>query len=732
VLDFGLAKSGGSGGDELTHSPTVMGPTVDGVLLGTAPYMSPEQARGKTVDKRTDIWAFGCVLYEMLTGRRAFDGETTSDTIAAILEHEPDWAAFPPSVAPAVRRLVQRCLDKDARRRLRDIADARGEIEDGATAEVPQSHVTADGKAAAAHRPSMLRRLGWAAAPLVVLGILIGGALTLRRPASLAPITVKIAVPAGSALADPGRLLGPPVVSPDGRTIAVSLRTAEKSRLFIRRLDSDRLTQLEGTDGAAYPAWSPDGTSISFFADEKLKMVPASGGTAIALCTAPSAMERGAAWAPDGTIVLGINGRGIFRCPKDGGQPIEITTLNKEIGENSHRYPVFLPDSRRFLYYARTDDVEKRAVYLESLDRTPPRKRVLVADGQFALGRDPATGAYYLVTQQAGRVFAQPFDVRAGEAVGTPLEVLDRAGQVTASDTGVLVVRPEAQDRSRLVWFDRGGRRLGILGDATDYWQVELSPDDQRLAAVKHNYLSGSFAIWIASVIGGQLEPFSSSRNVLSPVWSPDSKSLYFHSGSGRRIVRKFVDSTEPEELVETTTSSFATRHISANARALVVENSVGSAGRAIYWRTLDGTSSWRQFASGGTHDEHPHLSPDGHWLAYASDRTGSAEVYVGEFPDGRAYRISRAGGQQPRWRADGKELFYIANGDSLAAVDLTHGLEAPASMVLFQVPFRRGSEGPLYDVTSDGQRFIVIASEDVEAPDTIDVILNWPALMHR
>jgi Tol biopolymer transport system component len=258
-----------------------------------------------------------------------------------------------------------------------------------------------------------------------------------------------------------------------------------------------------------------------------------------------------------------------------------------------------------------------------------------------------------------------------------------------------------------------------------------LSSDDERLAVVKHDYLSGSFSMWNASVNGGQLEPVSTSRNVLSPVWAPQGKILYYSAADGR-ILRKRVDSTEPEELVDTGTSSLAMRDVSTGPHALFVEHLIGAGGRAIYWRTLDGTSSWRQFGSGASNDQNPQLSPDGHWLAYISDRTGSAELYVSEFPNGRTYRLSRAGGQHPRWRADGKEIFYIAPRDSVTAVDLTGGWDAPSSTVLFQVPFRRGSEGPLYDVTADGQRFIVIASDNVEAPDTIDVILNWTSLLQR
>jgi len=734
VIDFGLAKavSGDAATADLTQSPTATaGGTREGVILGTAAYMSPEQARGQAVDKRTDIWAFGCVLYEMLAGRRAFDGETISDTIAAVLDREPDWSALSADVPESIRRLVHRCLEKAAKRRLHDIADGRMEIDDAVAAGAP----VVSGRLEAVEtrrrtQPTVRRRVWWAAVGVVIAAIAVGGLIIARRGSGPAPITVKIALPAGSALADPGRLLGPPVVSPGGSAIAVSLQSGTTSRLFVRRLESERLVQLDGTDGAAYPAWTADGTSISFFADDKLKLVPAAGGAPVTVCAASSAAERGAAWAPDGTVIFALNMRGIFRCARDGGAPIEFTRLDDSLGENSHRYPVFLPDSRRFLYYARTNDLDKRAVYLASLDPSVPRKRLLVADGQFALGRDAASGDAYLVTQQASRLVAQRFDLAAGEVTGAPQQLLDRAGQVSASDTGVLVLRPEALDRSRLTWYDRSGRELGTVGNATDYWQVELAPDDQHLAVVKHDYLSGSFGIWTARA-DGELQPVSKSGNVLGPVWLPDRETLVFASGRGDRLFRKRFDATAEEDHVAMLTPRAATRDISSDGRTLVGESATAG-GIAIVWGPADGSAPLRQFAAAGARNEQPRFSPDGHLLAYHSNVSGAAEVFVAEFPEGRTIRVSRSGGRFPRWRADGGELFFIDASGWLVAADLRAGLERPAFQRLFLMRLRRGSEGPLYDVTANGQRFIAIASVEAETPDTIDLILNWPGLLRR
>jgi serine/threonine protein kinase/Tol biopolymer transport system component len=735
VLDFGLAKTvGGPPGGERDESTLTVERTADGLLLGTVAYMSPEQARGQAIDKRTDIWAFGCVVYEMLTGRQPFAGETSAETFAAILERDPDWSSVQAAVQAPVFRMVRHCLEKDANQRLRDIADARIELGDPGASNI-QANRSSTRPRPLFGGPRWLQSLAIVPITVAVAAlaavIVIALAVSQRRSAPITPITVEVALPAGSALADPGRLLGPPVVSPDGNTIAVSLKTGSTSRLFIRRLDSDRLVELKDTDGAAYPAWSADGGTLSFFADDKLKAMPVTGGVPVTLCAAPSGTERGAAWAPDGSLIFGLTFRGVFRCPKDGGPGIEVTRLDASLGENSHRYPVFLPDSRRFLYYARTDDLDRRALYLASLDPAVPRKRIVVADGQFALGRDPASGGYYLVTQQASRLIAQRFDVAAGATAGPTFQLLDHAAQVSTSNTGVLVQRPESQDLTQLAWFDRSGHQVGTLGSPTDYWQVELSPDDTHVAAVKHDYLSGSFSIWIAATAHGDLEPFSASHTVLDPIWLPDNTTVIFDSGDRGQFFRKRTDSSAHEQSLDIPTPPFRSRDVSPDGRLLIAERRIES-GTGIFWAPLDDSTPFRQLGGVGSREEQPHFSPDGHLVAFVSNRTSSPEVYVAEFPQGRTFRISSSGGQLPRWRADGKELFYVDNGGLLVSVDLRAGLETPKLEKLFQLKLRRGSEGPLYDVTSNGQRFIAITGVEVENQNTIGIVLNWPGLIRR
>jgi Tol biopolymer transport system component len=740
VLDFGLAKTAAAditASDAAETSTATFARTAHGVILGTAAYMSPEQARGLPIDKRTDIWAFGCVVYEMLVGSRPFGGATVADVLAAILEREPSWDRLPNATPPMVVRMLQRCLEKDLNRRLRDVADARLEIDET----LPDARVRG-------WRPKSPTRLVLrVAAPTAVVALVAWfAAQQLRRPPPPAPITVKVAVPGGSATADPGRLLGPPAVSPDGRAIVVSLSTGATPNLFVRPLESDKLTPLDGTAGAAYPFWSPDSRTIAFFADGKLKSVAAGGGTPTVVCEAGSAVmaggatnhqERGGAWSADGTIIFAINFHGIFECNRQTQQPTEITKLDTAAGENSDRYPVFLPDGRRFLYYARTNDLEKRAIYLDSLDGRTQRRRVAIADGQFVIARNAWADGYYLLTQQAGRIFTQAFDVRSGALVGDPQQILDRAGQVTASDSGVLVLRPEAQDRARLAWFDRTGRETSVMDAPTDYWQVALSPDDRRVAAVKHDYLSGAFTVWTATADGSQLEPFSHAARVMSPVWSPDSKALFYagfatESRRNGQILLRSIDTNAPEQITETTEGTFHARDASGPAHAIVAEQSDATGRKiTIAWRPLDG-GDWKPFGGEGTREEQPHFSPDGKWLAYSSDRSGSVEVYVGAFPSGPTFHVSRGGGREPHWRGDGKELFYLTGDSWLASVDVARGFDNVAVKQLFRPAVRRGSEGPLFAVTRDGQRFLLIVGEYTESPDTIDVVLNWPGLMRR
>ena len=534
VLDFGLAKAldpTSAATADVTASPTITAPalmTGAGMIVGTAAYMSPEQARGKAVDRRTDLWAFGCVLFEMITGRRVFPGATVSDTIAAVLERSPDWTALPPATPPRLRHVLAHCLDKDPKHRWRDIADVRIELDD-AEAWRPQTDRVSPKTSRAAERAA------WAL--LVALAAAVAAVATpmFRTAPAPAEIRFNLLFPRGVA-AHSAQL----AISPDGQQIVVAPSFQQPSPLWLRPLASTSGRLLTGTEGASFPFWSPDGQSIGFFADQKLKRLDVNSQAIQILADAPVA--RGGAWQADDTILFAPNATGpLFRVPATGGQPTVATHLQK--GQNDHRAPFILPDGLHFLYYAR-GEAQVRGVHVARLDGTET-KRLLDADGAAVYARSG-----HLLFPRQGELLAQSFDAIRLTLDGEAFRVADSVSvnpgislaSLSASASGPIAYGTDSIRRTQFAWFDRSGRRLETLGtpDQRSLANPSLSPDGGRIAFGR--LVGGNWDVWLIDMQGA-LSKFTSALSIdWNPVWSPDGQQIFYQSSPSNIYSRSVTE----------------------------------------------------------------------------------------------------------------------------------------------------------------------------------------------
>ena len=690
VLDFGLAKAvvGEGAASDISRSPTItLDRTRNGVLVGTAAYMSPEQARGQAVDKRTDIWAFGCILYEMVTGHVAFPGATISDTIAAILERDPDWTALPASTPQPIRRLLQHCLEKDSRRRLRDIADASAIVTDDVSA----------GSAVAAHVRST--RTAWLLAGLA-LAVLAG--LLLLRPdrnqSRPEPIKFTFEPPENVTLVREGL---DTALSPDGRQVAfVAQGGSGPPAIWIHSMSSQESRRIEGTDNGVGPFWSPDGQFLAFFAEDKLKKVAVEGGPPQNICTTTPGL--GATWSQTGEIVFNPTNRApLMRVSASGGTPQQLTTLDASRHENSHRWPSFLPDGRHFLFTARSNEQENTAVYVGSLDsKETTRLLIEQTNAVYAL---PG----YLLFGRQGTLMAQRFDAEKIQLSGEAFPVAGNIDQETPSanaffsvskNGSVIAFHEASRSLDELTWFDREGKTQGTIGPKGLYGWPRLSPDGRRLAVWMPDPESGNRDIWIVDVGTGARTRFTSNpANDWFPEWSADGGYLTFASERPptRGIYRKAVSGDRDEELLAASTD-----------------------------RVFGGTIPPFAEQTGGSY------SQSGRWMAYQSMKSGTREIYVRSLDQPDDHRISTMGGAHPRWRRDGKELFYETpdNGMMATATSLGESFTAAAPRLLFHVCSARRSDSssPDYEVTPDGSRFLFSCQAQENRKRSITVAIQW------
>jgi Tol biopolymer transport system component len=731
VLDFGLAKA-----TEVTPvqsldggaSPTFTSPamiTGAGAILGTATYMSPEQAKGREADKRSDVWAFGCVLYEMLTAKRPFAGEAITEVLASVIHTEPDWSALPPAVPGTIRRLLRRCLQKDPRKRLHDIADARLDLDEAAGG----GAVTDAMPVAPAPPVKSSSRIAWSAAALmaVVAAWAIWTAMQAKPATPASPMRVMVNLPAvttitlsrGSAVA----------LSPDGRTLVYSATSAGRSQLYLRLLERPEATPIAGTDSASNPFFSPDGLWIGFFADGKLRKVSATGGTPVTV--ADAANPRGEAWGPDDTIYFTPrNNTGVWAVAASGGAPREVTKPAQ--GELSHRWPQILPGGKAVLYTSWNDTgFEGGIVSVQSLPAGEPR--ALVRGGGYAryVGPD-AAGRSYLVYAQADGLLAAPFDLDTLSLTGPAVPVLDNVitnlsggAHVAFSNSGTMAYLPGVLgelDRT-LIWVDRKGEATPVANIRGMSLFYKLSPDGKRL--VRHNVVGTDRDLWIEDLERGTSTRFTFGGAHFGGLWSPDGKWIAYSRGfPAMNLYRRRADGTGQEERLTTGGITQVTGSWTPDVGTLVFVENDPVSGSDIWTVAMDGDRTPRPFIKTPFLERAPVVSPDGKWLAYQSNESGRFEIYVVAFPQGdRKRQISTEGAFSPIWARNGRELFY-QTGTALMATSVVTQPEFVSERP--REVFKGRYEGT-FDVSPDDQRFLLIKSLTQEASATqVNLGLNW------
>ena len=739
VLDFGLAKvlEGPKNVDsDPSQSPTYGNPTsLEGMVLGTPAYMSPEQAKGKPVDKRADIWAFGVVLYELLTGGHLFHRETMSDTLAAVLKEEPDCNRIPVNVRP----LVRHCLEKDPKRRLRDIGDMHLLLE---PASVPFG----------THR----LWLAWGAVAVFLVALAALSLVHFReRPLVSAPVQFQIppsgTLPQGDAFA----------VSPDGRHLAFAATGSDGiARLWVRDLDSLEIRVLLDS----YPAsvkhhrvvppffWSPDSRFIGFQAGSKLAKIEISGGPAQTLCDVQWTVVGGS-WNRDGVIVFADTARGLMQVSAAGGVASPLTSIDPSRKEVVHVLPSFLPDGRHFLYLRASSIPENSGVYVGSLNTKPAeqdsRRLLATTSGPVYVPSSDSDSGQVLFLRQ-GTLMAQPFDARRLELIGEAVQVASQVGSFidyglfSASSNGVLVYRSTVGQNYQLTWLDRQGKFLGTVAEPAGYNSIALSPDGRRVAVSRTNPdNTPNWDVWLLDVGRNTSTRLTYDQvRATFPVWSANGSSVIFgsiHEGETNLYLKSASGAGDERLLPKSTHGDKYATSWSRDGRFLLYSLENPETKSDLWVLPLQGDRKLTPFLRTKFNETSGQFSPDGHWIAYTSDESGRDEIYVRDFSFGSAqgsgdaagkWLISKDGGTEPRWRGDGKELFYVASDGKFMSVDIRAKplFEAGAPRPLFQLP--PGFIGG--EVTSDGKRFLIGVPLAQSASVPFTVVLNWQTILKK
>jgi serine/threonine protein kinase len=755
LMDFGLAKSSpgmspAPGSGSLTPSTPTMSVaalsasasplTQKGTVVGTFQYMAPEVLQGNEADARSDIFSFGCMLYEMVTGRRAFDGKSQFSVLGAILDKEPERISVVRPNSPArLDETVRGCLAKNPEQRYGCMHDVRLQLE--ALAAGPQ----AEDVHAKPHAASSNSRLPWGIAAIAALLAL--AALGAYFLTSLQPVPVirsSILPPAGASFVTMVPGAGPPVLSPDGTRIAFTARD-EKSKilLYVRPLSSLTAQPLSGTDEATYPFWSPDGREIGFFGEGKLKTIHADGGPPQVVCDVTGA--RGGAWSKDGTIVFTpATSSVLFRVPVAGSKPEPASQFDATRGENSHRFPVFLPDGKHFFYWARTArGAQDNLLYLGELGSLRA-KPLLKSDtlGEYASG--------HLLFVRDQTLMAQPFDPNSLAVSGEPQPLVEHIVMnpassrplFSASATGRLIYQSGLTSGGWVLLFaDRSGKQIASLAQTGRYLGPSLSPDGTRVATAIYEGAQGIGDIWIFDVTRGTSTrlTFGPASQAL-PKWSFDGKTVYYMSNAkgSPHIYAKAADGSGTEQtVVETPDAIEYPSAASPDGRYLVYERKVISSqsGFHLWVLPLKGEAKPFPIVQTAFDERRAAISTDGKWMAYDNDESGRREVYITPFPGGGAkWQVSTAGGTIPKWRKDGKELFFLDNADNITAVDVAVSGDAVrlgTPRVLFQAVGTQRDAGA-YDVNADGTKFLINSGNLKEGSEPFTLVQNWPAELKK
>jgi len=717
VLDFGLAKTRAvePSAATLSDSPTLVSlATETGALLGTAAYMSPEQAKGRQVDGRTDIFAFGCVLYEMLTAARAFQGEDLAEILAQVLTREPDWTRLPVDASPRIRELLRLCLEKNIRNRRSSATDVRLDIEQGLAG--------AGAVEGSAPTPQKRPLWMWPVAGVVGAALLILSVRHLSEAPLPTPPELRPQIETPFAESNPMDF----ALSPDGRRLVFVSSSGGSPRLWLRALDKTEAQPMQGTDGAAFPFWSADSRSIGFFTSSKLYKIDIAGGPPQALANAPNA--RGGAWNSDGVILFGQSGqdRGISRVKATGGDSAAVTHVRER--QSNHRFPQFLPDGRHFLFYA-PGAAGAAGIYLASIDGGEP-KFLTAAD---TAGMYLAPDRIAFVKQ--GALIARRLDIDRGELTGDAVTLADSVdnsgnqGGFSVSAGGMVAYRSASASR-QMAWFDRTGKRLGVVRDpeSSELGYPELSPGGRRLSVVRN--IQGNYDIWFRDVAGGSFQKFTSDPAVdLMHVWSPDGKQIAFSSnrtGSYKLYLKASTGEGSETMLAD---ASGQVDDWSQDGRFLLY------AASDDLWALPMSGEDRKPFVAVSTSgaDTMGQFSPDHRFVVFQTNESGRWEVVLQQFPQpGGTWSISSPfGGAQPRWRADGKEIYFVSpDGKMMAAAIHTNGasVEVETPTLLFTTHVVNNTTliaKQQYAVSSDGLFLIIEPAEGFVIPP-ITLILNW------